>query len=110
MVAKATARKPEKKVEEVVEAPNGKHVETPFETFVDHQRKAITEAIKALESLLPTALREHGEAAIKEMMEGYRTLFNTAIDEIVDTIEKAKVGAEKHVDKAIDEVEKIKIE
>ncbi len=110
MVAKASARKPEKRVEEGIEAPNGKHVETVFEAFVEHQRKAISEAFKALESLLPVAVKEHGEAALKEMVEGYRTLFNTAIDEIVDTIEKVKVGADKNVDQAIETVEKIKME
>ncbi len=109
MVAKASVRK-DKKVEEVPEVSNGKPVESPFEAFVEHQRKAIIEAFKAFESLLPVAVKEHGETALKEMFEGYRTLFNSAIDEIVQTIEKAKVGAEKNVDQAIETVEKIKME
>ncbi len=109
MVAKASVRK-EKKVEDMPEVSNGKPIESPFDAFVEHQRKAIMEAFKAFESLLPVAVREHGETALKEMFEGYRTLFNSAIDELVKTIDKAKVGAEKNVDHAIETVEKIKME
>ncbi len=110
MVAKTAPRNRDKKIEEAPEAPDGKAVETPIDMFIEHQRKAITEALKALESLLPVAVKEHGEAAFKELVEGYRTLFNSAIDEIVQTIEKAKVGAEKNVDQAIENVEKMKVE
>ena len=88
MVTKASTRKSEKKDEVAVEAP---HNPKPVETFVDHQRKAIAEASRAVESLLPDAAKEHGEAALKEMMEGYRSLFNRTIDEIVETFEKAKI-------------------
>ncbi len=109
MVAKATVRK-DKKVDGTPVMSDGKPVETPFEAFVEHQRKAIMEAFKAFESLLPVAVREHGEAALKEMFEGYRNLFNSAIDELVDTIEKAKMGAEKNVDQAIETVDKLKMD
>jgi hypothetical protein len=62
--------------EEVLDAEN------PFETFLEHQRKAFEEAGKALESLLPETFKQHGEAAFKEAIEGYRKLFNAAMDEI----------------------------
>ncbi len=111
MVAKANTRKSEKKVEKVVEAPhNPTPAETPFETFVDHERKAIAETFQAVESLLPATAKEHGETALKEMMEGYRTLFNSMIDEIVDTIEQAKVSATTDADQAIEDIKKVKIE
>ncbi len=62
-----------------------------FEEFVDHQKKAITEATKAVESLIPAEFKKHGEAALKEMVEGYRKLFNSAVDEIVAAIERVKL-------------------
>ncbi|TVR23824.1 MAG: hypothetical protein EA396_02535 [Anaerolineaceae bacterium] len=64
---------------------------TVFKIFMDHQRKAAEEAGKALEGLVPTAVRDHGSAAFKEMVEGYRQLFNSALDKVVDRIEKTKV-------------------
>ncbi len=65
--------------------------QTAFEIFMDHQRKAAEQAGKALEGLIPTAIRDHGSAAFKEMVEGYRQLFNAALDQVVDRIEKVKV-------------------
>jgi fatty acid/phospholipid biosynthesis enzyme len=65
--------------------------QTAFEIFLDHQRKAATQAGRALEGLIPTAMREHGSAAFKEMVEGYRQLFNATIDQVVDRIEKSKM-------------------
>lgn len=68
---------------------------TPLEVFIDHQRKAATEAGKALEGLIPTAIREHGSSAFKEMVEGYRQLFNAAMDQVIDNIERIKVDRSK---------------
>ncbi|NWG16784.1 MAG: hypothetical protein HXY41_09125 [Chloroflexi bacterium] len=62
-----------------------------LEEFVEHQKKAITEATKAVESLIPSEFKKHGEAALKEMVEGYRRLFNSAVDEIVAAIERIKM-------------------
>lgn len=53
-----------------------------FETFLEHQRQAISEASKALISLIPADFKDHGQTAIKEMIEGYRKLFNATFDEI----------------------------
>jgi hypothetical protein len=83
-------KKAETRAVGVLDAPEGEAEETAFTQFVDHQKKAVTEVGKALTSLLPQGLREHGETAIKEMMEGYRTLFNSTVDEVVKTVEKAK--------------------
>jgi succinyl-CoA synthetase alpha subunit len=63
-------------------------VNMAFEDFIEHQKKAVQEAGKALESLVPQASREHGEAAIKEMIEGYRGLFNDVMDQIRGRIER----------------------
>jgi len=79
------------KAKEVVEDVQEQLEDTPFDEFIEHQRKAVTEAGKALESLIPKGFREHGEAAVKEAVEGYRRLFNNIIDQVVSTIEKVKV-------------------
>ncbi|MCU0513243.1 MAG: hypothetical protein MUE40_11820 [Anaerolineae bacterium] len=86
--------KVEDTVEEVLD-----NVEKPFDKFLDHQKKAFTEAGKAFSSLLPEGLREHGENALKEMVEGYRTLFNSTLDEVIKTIDRARVEVEKTVEK-----------
>ena len=65
--------------------------ETSFGVFLKHQRKALVEAGKALESFLPEPVREHSEAAYKEAVEGYKTLVNSTIDDIVDRFEKVKI-------------------
>lgn len=66
-------------------------VERFFDEFVEREKKAITEATKAVESLLPPGFKKHGEAALKEMVEGYRGLINSAIDEIMAAIERKKL-------------------
>ncbi len=90
---KTNGQPKEKKVgtEQLLEAkPEVKH-DTPFDSFMEHQRKAVVEAGKAIEALVPVAVKEHGQAAFKEAIEGYRELFNSTIDEIVDAMEKAKM-------------------
>jgi hypothetical protein len=91
-------------VEPTLELSDEEKQETPFSLFVEHQKKAIGEASKALTSLLPEGVREHGETALKEMVEGYRALFNSTLDEVVKTIEKAKVE-----EKVVETVERAKI-
>jgi hypothetical protein len=93
MATKKATQKVEEKVieaqsemEEVIE--NGEKV---FNIFVEHQKTAAYEAAKAVESLIPVGLREHGRAAVRESVEGYRTLFNSAVDGIIDTLGKAKM-------------------
>ncbi len=76
----------EKPVEEIVPVE-----ETAFDLFIEHQRKAITEAGKAMSTLLPEEFKEHGQTAFKEVIEGYRKLFNATIDEIIAAMEKAKL-------------------
>lgn len=101
-VKKPTRSKKEVNVEETkMEVTKTKKAETakaepsPFDTFLEHQRKAITEAGRALEGLIPPAFKEHSQSAFKEVIEGYRKLFNAALDEIIDTVEKARVGDDK---------------
>lgn len=65
--------------------------EKPFDAFIEHQKKAIEEAGKALVALLPEDFKEHGQTAFKEVIEGYRKLFNATIDELIDAMEKTKL-------------------
>lgn len=59
-----------------------KQPETPLEQFLFHQRRALEETGKALESLLPPGFREHTQAAGNEFATGFRVLIDAAIDEI----------------------------
>jgi len=56
--------------------------ESPFEEFLYHQRRALEETGKALESLLPEGFRTHGSNASKEFTKGFRVLVDAAVDEM----------------------------
>lgn len=90
-----------KKAETPVEdaQPTDETNPTALDVFFEHQRKAAEQAGKALESLIPAALREHSTAAFKEMVEGYRQLFNGVIDGVVDNIEKVRPEKKKEEEK-----------
>lgn len=66
-----------------------------FDTFIEHQRKAIRESGLALESLLPEAFKQHSKSAVKETVEAYRELVNSVIDSVVDSIEKMRIPEEE---------------
>jgi len=72
--------------------------DTTFDVFLSHEREALKSAGKAFESLIPSGVREHGETAIREMFEGYRVLFNSAIDDLISQAERVKF-IEKSEDK-----------
>lgn len=57
-------------------------MDKPMEKFFYHQRRALEETGKALESLLPVEFRKHGSEASKEFSKGMRVLVDTAIDEL----------------------------
>ena len=98
MTTKSTFRSKAKKAEVVVKT-NGHdalpavepHEETALDVFVAHQRKAITEAAKAIESLIPEGFRDHSRSAVQEVLEAYRTLINSTLDEIIATFEKVRI-------------------
>lgn len=80
----------------VMEAPEEQMpvTPTPFDEFVEHEKKAAQEFGKAFATLLPEGLREHGDTAVKEMVEGYRRLFNATLDDVVKMVEKARLTEE----------------
>jgi hypothetical protein len=67
-----------------------------FERFVDHQKKAFDEAGKAVDALLPTGFKEHGNEARREFIKGFKVLVDSAISEL----EKASREFEKRRDEA----------
>ncbi|HEX2908954.1 MAG TPA: hypothetical protein VHO69_18925 [Phototrophicaceae bacterium] len=54
----------------------------PLESFIYHQRRALEEAGKAIDSLLPDRFKEHGSAASKEFVRSFQVLVDAAITEI----------------------------
>ena len=68
---------PEMTDEETQEADRG-----PFDDFLYHQRRALEETGKALESLLPEGFRTHSSNASKEFTEGFRVLIDAALGEL----------------------------
>ncbi len=62
--------------------PEPQRPQTPLEQFLFHQRRALEETGKALESLLPPGFKEHTQAAGNEFASGFRVLVDAAIDEI----------------------------
>ncbi|MCC6616252.1 MAG: hypothetical protein IT320_22460 [Anaerolineae bacterium] len=96
-------RKANEPVEESVEAVKAveEKVDTAFDLFVDHQRKAFTEVSKAFNAMLPEGVKEHGEKAVEEVIEGYRNLFNSALDDLIETLEKARLEKKSGVKKAV---------
>jgi hypothetical protein len=103
-----TTRTPKKVKVEVTPPVVEESAENPFEAFIEHQRKAFVEAGRAIENLIPVASRKHGRSAFKEFIDGYRSLFNTALDEVVDAIEKVKFQTDEGVEKVTDRLEKAK--
>ncbi|MBX3065076.1 MAG: hypothetical protein KF726_18995 [Anaerolineae bacterium] len=78
-----------------LEAPEAPAELTPLQEFVEHQRKAFAEAGKAMMALLPPKFQSHSEAAVKEAIEGYRALVNNTLDDIIESLRKAKVDSTK---------------
>lgn len=62
-----------------------------LDRFLDHQKKAFEEAGKAVDALLPTGFKEHGNEARREFIKGFKVLVDSAINEL----EKASREFEK---------------
>lgn len=84
---------------------------TPMERFFYHQRRALEETAKALESLLPPGFKEHATEASREFAKGFRILVDATIDELKKVSEKDEEAAaptaeaaEPTVEAAVEEV------
>jgi hypothetical protein len=69
---------------------NPEEFETPFDQFLYHQRKALEETGKALESLLPPGFKDHSNEAGREFVKGFKVLVDATIDELKKVSEKAE--------------------
>ena len=87
-----SVEEPKMEVTKTKKAETAKTEPTALNTFLEHQRKAITEAGRALEGLIPVDFRKHSQAALKEVVDSYRKLFNAALDSVINTVEKARLG------------------
>lgn len=84
--------------------------ETAFDAFVQHQRRAIQSTGKAFESLIPNGVREHGQKAVEEALEGYRVLFNSALDDVLKMVRSTQDEVDKFAGRVEDRVEHAKLE
>jgi hypothetical protein len=100
----ATRKKTQPAAEVTAEEVAGEKQAKPFDQFVDHQKQAIDSAGKALHSLIPDGVRDHGRKAVEEMLEGYRVLFNAALDEMLSTVRSTQENFNEMVDKVEDKV------
>jgi hypothetical protein len=82
----------------------------PFDAFVDHQRRAFEEMGKALDSLIPESFKGHAQSAFKESIEGYRKLFNSALDEINAAVERTGLSFRKGQEAGEEEAVEVKDE
>lgn len=62
----------------------------PLEEFVDHQKRALDETGKAIESLLPPDFVKHAKEAQKEFIAGFKVLADSVIDEMEKVAKKVE--------------------
>lgn len=63
--------------------PQGETIEgTPLEQFVQHQRRALEETGKAIETFLPPGFKEHSSEAGRHFVQGFKILVDAAIQEM----------------------------
>jgi hypothetical protein len=67
------------------ETPAGDGKTTPFGEFLRHQKRAVEETGKAVDSLLPPGFKQHGSEAGREFVSGFKVLF----DAVIDGVQKA---------------------
>ena len=68
----------------------------PIADFLEHQRKALEEAGKAVDSLLRPGFKEHSTEARKEAAKGWKVL----MDAVIDEVERLRTQVERKVDEA----------
>lgn len=81
--------------------------DNPFQEFVRHQRIALEELGRAIESLLPKEFRDHANKAGQAFVESFRAL----VDATRETVENAtRQGEGEQVEKEGPAPTKIKVE
>ncbi len=69
-----------------------------IDEFVEHQKRALEETGKALESLLPPDFVSHAKEAQKEFLAGFKVLADTFIDEMEKVAKKVETAKEESDD------------
>lgn len=64
--------------------------QSPLNTFVQHQRKALEESGKAVASLLPESFREHAGNALDEGRAGWSVLLEGVTNTVQDGLNKLR--------------------
>jgi hypothetical protein len=64
----------------------------PLGAFVQHQKRAFEESVKAVEALLPEGFKEHGKEASREFIKSFKVL----VDATIDGLEKASQEFDKN--------------
>jgi hypothetical protein len=80
--------------------------ETAFREFVQHQRIAIEELGKAVESLFPKEFREHTRNAGQAFIDAFRSLFDAAREDLEQMMKRRSENKEKSGETAT----KVKVE
>lgn len=71
----------------------------PVDEFVEHQKRALDETGKAIESLLPPDFVAHAKEAQKEFLAGFKVLADTFIDEMEKVAKKVEPAEKSDDDK-----------
>ena len=87
-------------VEEIEEIAENLEEKSPLEQFLHHQRRALEETRKALDTLLPPGFKEHSRKASEEFTQGFRILVDATIDEM-------KKVSEREDDEAAEPIETV---
>ena len=66
----------------------------PFGDFVEHQKRAFSEASKAFDALIPPDFKQHSKKAVSESLEGFRVLMNAVLDEVKSELDKDASGGD----------------
>ena len=86
MTEKETTPQPEAEQEE--------SKQNPLDAFIDHQKRALDETGKAIESLLPPDFVSHAKEAQKEFFAGFKVLADSFIDEMENIARRTEHAVE----------------
>jgi hypothetical protein len=82
-------------IQKMSDIPAEEKAPGPIEEFINHQRRALEEAGKAIDALFPEPFKVHGEAARKEFLAGVKVLVDAAIDEMEKMSKKVEETQEE---------------
>ncbi len=102
-----TKEQVEEEVQEAVEMDE-EEGESAFKEFVHHQRVAIEELGKAIESLFPKDFRDHTRNAGQAFIDSFRSLFEAAKEDLEVMMKRGK--SEEDEEEEAEAATKVKVE